>query len=677
MAIFVPEWGRISGRSVHVKRCLGALDDEHIIRRPLGDVSCPADLFVQHRAKGWMALAVEDAPFADLDPLQMFETPARGRLELRLAALEMLAAPEFGKTRRGIQSLVVLWSCSDDEANSISKKYLDRFGVRLVSRERFMRLGEKLVHGLLSDISIQSQESLLGAFFPEVEIPAAYTARRIVQRDNSATLMRCFLDIDQERASKLDLDLPTEQAETMSDLSVRLVNGVAGSGKTLIALSRALMLARMFPTQRVLMLIHNTPVVADIGERLHRVRGGVPANLELSTFFAWAHAQWRHTFRGAPRMADETRVLELIHHYRGQLPELRLVDRQIADELNFINEALLADERSYLEVSRAGRGFALRSRERSQVWSLYLVVTAALRESGLRMWSALPRDVCVARDRLDRMQRYHHILVDEAQFFAPSWFELVKRAMHPQGRLFLCADPNQGFMKNRLSWKSVGLDVSGRTRKLRKSYRTTRALLEAAGCVLGDLGGSDTDDFLQPDFEGMEAGEPPVVAYCEAPQDALDRLTNEVQLAARNGVALSSMLVLYGDRINKAALHAQLQRRLGQDVVWWFNEKSQKKRPPQGYGRDYLRMANVDTATGLEAALVFLVGGEGLFDSDDGFADDGERLAAREERARKLYMAMTRAGQRLVVISTRRLPRHLRDAFVEAPLPGPSSMGAS
>ena len=40
------------------------------------------------------------------------------------------------------------------------------------------------------------------------------------------------------------------------------------------------------------------------------------------------------------------------------------------------------------------------------------------------MWSALPRELCLGDPVA--LQKYEHILIDEAQFFAPSWFELVK-----------------------------------------------------------------------------------------------------------------------------------------------------------------------------------------------------------------------------------------------------------
>ena len=266
------------------------------------------------------------------------------------------------------------------------------------------------------------------------------------------------------------------------------------------------------------------------------------------------------------------------------------------------------------------------------------------------------------------LQKYRHILVDEAQFFAPSWFQLVKLSLEPDGQLFLCADPNQGFMKSRLSWKSVGLDVAGRTKRLRRSYRTTKAILEAATNVLAVLGKGDGEDFLEPDFVGMEAGAKPLLIYTDSSQDSIDRLVNELVAVTRAGdLPSSAALVIYGENVSKFGLYSELGKRFGAGSVWWFNEKDQKKLPPQGYGKDYLRMAYLNSATGLEAAIVFLIGVENLFLGDDvvGIGDD-ERLERREESARQLYMAMTRAGQRLVVVSSQRFPEAMERLFEPA-----------
>ncbi|HET9644341.1 MAG TPA: 3'-5' exonuclease, partial [Burkholderiaceae bacterium] len=459
------------------------------------------------------------------------------------------------------------------------------------------------------------------------------------------------------------LEMPAEQRDTSRDFSVRLLNGVAGSGKTLIAIHRALLLAELFPRQRILVLIHNTPIVADLKDRLHRARGGLPRNVEMQTFFAWIRRQWRRLFGVFPAIAEHEDVLELVHHHRLRLPGLSASDARLVAELDFIDDSLISDEAGYLAARRAGRGFALRAAERRQVWALYEAVTESLRRRHLHTWSALPRAICLACNRHAALERFHHILADEAQFFAPAWFQVVKLSLAPQGQLFLCADPQQGFLKNRLSWKSAGLDVSGRTKKLRRSYRSTQAILYAAATLLrGAVQPRAGDDFLDPDYADMDAGKAPALVYAASPQDALDRLVNEIaSLHAERGIPLGAFLVIYGRNVDRRALYVRLGRRFGAGRVWWFNEHSQKKEPPQGHGQDYLRMAYVDSATGLEGAIVFLIGTEPLFFSGEmGAVGDEER---REEEARKLYMAMTRAGRRLVVVASQRLPERAEEVF--------------
>lgn len=639
---------------------MNALNDDYIVRRPLPPVRCPADLFIQHRVRGWLAIAVSHTKFSELQEGQLFGLEPRAQFELRLEQLQglQLAAP-------GLKSLIVMWACSTDEV-SILARYYDE--VTLVSRDQLSSRAVQLIDQLSSRLPAASEQQLLGTYFPEAEIPAACTTRRFV-RDNSAALQRFFLDPEQEWAAKLDLEPTDEQRALAGDFSVRLINGVAGSGKTLIVIHRALLLARLFPRQSVLLLIHNTPIVADVLDRLRRVYGVLPENVEILTFFAWAHRQWSLLFESQPRMPrDPQTVLELVRHHRMRWPTLTVEDAKLIEELDFINDTLIQDEAAYRAVSRAGRGFALREAERGHMWALYEAVTQALSATGLQLWSALPREICLAQERHHALRRCDHILVDEAQFFAPSWLQLVRLALTGGGQLFLCADPNQGFMRNRLSWKRVGLVVAGRTKKLRRSYRTTKAILQTASAVLAVLGRGDGEDYLEPLYEGMDPGAKPVLLYADTPQDALDRLVNELAaLIEDRGMPLGAFLVLYGENVDRVALYAQLCRRLGRDNLWWLNERSQKKSPPRGHGREHLRMAYADTATGLEASLVFLIGMEPLFAHEPRARQaDEEQRERLETNARKLYMAMTRAGQQLFVVSSQRLPAGMQALFDKA-----------
>lgn len=659
MATFIPPWHRAKGLDVRLRSILSSLSDGYIVRRPLPFVECPVDLFIEHREKGWLAIIVSPATFAELRGGLLFGSPQRTLFESRIERLRNLT-----RSVPGLASLVVMWACSTDEVKHLTSHYE---GLRLVSREQLATGVGQLVDEIGSGLPLESEQSLLGNWFPEAEIPAPCTTRRFLSRSDDATLPRFFLDPQQEWATKLDLEPSDEGRGLASDFSVRLINGVAGSGKTLIAVHRALLLAKLFPQQKILVLIHNTPIVADLNDRLSRAYDGRPGNLEILTFFGWARGQWRLLFGSSPRMPDDTQtVLELVRLHLTRYPALTLSDEQLLEELDFINDRLIRDQDAYRTANRAGRGFALRESERNDVWALYEKVSRALNTGGLRLWSALPREICLAADRHGSLQRYDHILVDEAQFFAPSWFQLVQFALSGHGQLFLCADPNQGFMKNRLSWKSVGLNVAGRTRKLRHSYRTTKAILETASAMLTILLGSrDDEDYLEPIYDGMEQGVKPMLLYAESPQDALDRLVRELAaLVDQKGMPLSAFLVIYGENVNRGALHAQLCNRFGHDRVWWLNDRFQKKEPPGDRSGEHLRMAYVDTATGLEAGLVFLIGMEPQFLLEPLRADASETQRERlEANARKLYMAMTRAGQRLFVVSSQRIPGTMETLF--------------
>jgi superfamily I DNA/RNA helicase len=216
--------------------------------------------------------------------------------------------------------------------------------------------------------------------------------------------------------------------------------------------------------------------------------------------------------------------------------------------------------------------------------------------------------------------------------------------------------------------------VADRTKKLRRSYRTPQAILASANRILAQYAQDDPDDFLVPDLSGMETGVKPLLIHTDSPQDAVDRLVNELSASVRERIiGLDDLLVIYGENVQKALLYHRLCKEFGEDGVWWLNKKEHRKAPPKGYEREYLRLASLETATGLEASIVFLVGMENLFSSGK-IPDLGEeeQIAMAEENARKLYMAMTRAGQRLILLSSQRIPTFVEDSFIQWAAPEPA-----
>ena len=114
------------------------------------------------------------------------------------------------------------------------------------------------------------------AFTPEVVVPAAFTVRQPIERHTEAELGRYLLDYDQEYALKLDLDLPETAQTAVRDFQLRLINGVAGSGKSLIVIYRAHMLRQLFPRKRILILTHNRALIHDLRRRYKHLKDSLP-----------------------------------------------------------------------------------------------------------------------------------------------------------------------------------------------------------------------------------------------------------------------------------------------------------------------------------------------------------------------------------------------------------------
>lgn len=248
-----------------------------------------------------------------------------------------------------------------------------------------------------------------------------------------------------------------------------------------------------------------------------------------------------------------------------------------------------------------------------------------------------------------RLPQYDVILVDEAQFFAPIWFELIKRAVKPgTGHLFLVADPTQGFLKRRQSWLASGLEVRGRVHRLKKSYRTTREILDFATLLYRTRVPKEDDDIETPDLLEMPAGFVPQIIPLTSEQDEITRVVNEIEQLVRQGVPRRHLLAIHTDWQGRDRLLERLQVKLGQAAV---------VDPGSAPAADAIRVCTLNSATGLESPIVFLVGAHHLFEQEQSVRlSDEERTDLIRDNTRKLYMALTRAGQRVVLTYVGALP---------------------
>ncbi|CAM5675675.1 hypothetical protein SHIRM173S_12284 [Streptomyces hirsutus] len=137
----------------------------------------------------------------------------------------------------------------------------------------------------------------------------------------------------------------------------------------------------------------------------------------------------------------------------------------------------------YEAADRRGRGSRLTAAERPLVWETVERFTADLAADGCRTWL----QTCAEAARLLEAKgpQYRHVVVDEAQDLHPVQWRLLRAAVPARpDDLFIAGDPHQRIYDSKVSLKSLGIKVTGRSVKLRKNYRSTQEILRWSTALL-------------------------------------------------------------------------------------------------------------------------------------------------------------------------------------------------
>jgi superfamily I DNA/RNA helicase len=189
--------------------------------------------------------------------------------------------------------------------------------------------------------------------------------------------------------------------------------------------------------------------------------------------------------------------------------------------------------------------------------------------------------------------------------------------------------------------------VRGHTARLDRCYRTTREILEFASRMYQLRLPGDEEAIVAPNVQHMPGGLPPRLIALDSEQDEAAQVVNEIRALHERGVPLDQVLVLHADWQGAERMLGRLRREFGAVAA---DPKT------SAVGRA-LRICTLNAATGLESPIVFVMGTHRLYE-----AEQSVRLSAEEraelirDNTRKLYMAFTRAGQRLAITYVGDLP---------------------
>lgn len=294
------------------------------------------------------------------------------------------------------------------------------------------------------------------------------------------------------------------------------IYGAAGTGKTVALMHRAVWLARQCGgDERVLLTTYTTNLSVTIKGLIEKLSPEYHDRIEVTNLHQLARTiAFRGGWKG--KIAESTdmddvwkKVLE-----RGRVRVGAFEADFVRDEFDEVIDPFGIDsEESYLTIVRSGRPRLVR-KQRRELWPLFADVYRELAKRNLLTFEGVVHQARLAVEQ-GRFRRYRYVLVDELQDFGLEALRLI-RALSPvddglRNPLCVAGDGHQRlYNKTPIPVGRAGIEVRGRSRRLKINYRTSEQIRRWAqgllhGVEIDDLdGGLATTVADQSVFKGPE-----------------------------------------------------------------------------------------------------------------------------------------------------------------------------
>jgi mRNA-degrading endonuclease RelE of RelBE toxin-antitoxin system len=435
---------------------------------------------------------------------------------------------------------------------------------------------------------------------------------------------------------------------------VRVLGG-AGTGKTVVAMHRARWLAHQLKEQtgaRILFTTYTRNLATDIRSNLIKICSPQELQrLEVIHLDGWVMKFLQG--QGLP-----VRVFNESARKACWDMAMAVADTSLGLERRFYEEewreVVLANGcrtlPEYIAARRIGRGRRLTRQNRVQIWPVFDALRTEFRQRGL--WE--PEDAKQAA--IDMLQKsangpgYTSIVVDEAQDLDVASFKLLRALVGEQhdNDLFIVGDPHQRIYDKPVVLSRCGIEIRGRSRKLRINYRTTEETRAWATAVLHGLDFDDLDGGTDStsDYRSLLHGDHPLVKGFDDPAEEQRFLADTLRQLQKEQGTLAATCVTARTNSGVEKLNTALQREGFTTRVINKDESDDPSDPA-------LRLATMHRVKGLEFDQMFIPGLDQtqmpLRYELDQRPDQISRELFEQQELSLLHVAATRAKKRVVV----------------------------
>lgn len=320
------------------------------------------------------------------------------------------------------------------------------------------------------------------------------------------------------------------------------VAGSAGTGKTVVAIHRAVRAVRSDPFARVLLATFSEPLAQHLESKLPVLIGADTAlanRLTVTSFEGLGTELFQLAFGRKPRVASADQVDAALDEAASKAGLRGFSKRFLAVEwAQVVDARRVASADAYGTVPRLGRKTRLGSRQRQALWPVFAAAALNLQEQALLTWSGVFHSLA-DHYGAKANKPFSHVVVDEAQDLGVAELRLMCSIVPTEGadRLFFAGDLGQRIFQQPFSWKDLGADVRGRSSTLKVNYRTSQQIREAADGLLPpsvrDVDGREED---RRGTVSVFEGPAPDVWLAASVDEERDRIAAFVRTALADGI---------------------------------------------------------------------------------------------------------------------------------------------
>ena len=442
------------------------------------------------------------------------------------------------------------------------------------------------------------------------------------------------------------------------------VAGSAGTGKTIVALHRAVYLARKNPDARVLLATFSETLANALRTLLRRLISSEPRlgeRIDVHSIPSIGVRLYQSRF-GEPKVARRDDISQAIREAAEEIPDHKFKFRFLATEWDQIVDAWqLQSLDDYQNVSRLGRKTKIPKKQQTILWSIFQRVRDKLSAHGLITKSQLFTKLGAAIAG-ERTPPFDFAVIDEAQDLTVAHLRFfASLGGNRPNSLFFAGDLGQRIFQQPFSWLELGVDIRGRSENLNVNYRTSHQIRTQSDRLLA-AEVSDLDGNLQDRRSTVSVfnGPPPEIHIANNEDEEVKAVCNWIAARAKEGVVPHEFGIFVRSAAQLPRARAAVER-----MAIPFKVLDEKTNTTSNYAS----VATMHFAKGLEFRAVVVMACDDeiipLQDRIETIGDDADLQEVYDTERHLLYVACTRARDYLLVTGVRPASEFLEDLTSE------------